>query len=154
MLAQIRPGGPGDAAFFAEAWRAMLDELDLAPGGLVRDWRERLTEHFSAGISDGSQGWQVATLGSEPIGTAAAFLRSSVVSDVQRRRSAVLAGVYVLPAHRRGGVARQLVTSTIAWCRERGCTEIRLQASKAAEPLYRALGFEDVRGLLLRIEKL
>ncbi len=152
MPAEIRPGELGDAAFFAEAWRAMLEELDLAPGGLVPDWRERLTEHFSTGIADGSQGWQVATLGSELIGTAAAFVRSSVVSDVQRRRSAVLAGVYVLPAYRRGGVARRLVTSTIAWCRKRGCTEIRLQASNAAEPLYRALGFEDASGFVLKIE--
>ncbi len=151
MLAQIRAGEPGDAAFLAESWRAMLDELRLAPGGFVPDWHERLTEHFAAGIADRSQGWVVAIQGEERIGSAGAFVRSSVIGDVQRRRSAAVAGVYVLPAFRRNGVARRLVTAAIDWCRQRGCTEVRLQASEAAEPLYRALGFEDGSELVLKI---
>jgi GNAT superfamily N-acetyltransferase len=152
MRAEIRPGEPGDAAFLADTWRAMLDELDLAPGGLVSDWRERLIEHFSAGIAGGSQGWLVAAAGHERVGTAAAFMLASVLGDVQRRRTAVLAGVYVFPAYRRRGLARLLVAAALDWCRQHGCTEIRLQASEAAEPLYRTLGFEDACGLVLKIE--
>ncbi|MGA8533007.1 MAG: GNAT family N-acetyltransferase [Candidatus Tumulicola sp.] len=152
MFAAIRPGEPPDAGFFADVWRAMLDELDLAPEGFVPDWRERLTQHFSGGIADESQGWFVAESGGRRIGTAAAFLRNSVPGDVMGRRSAVLAGVYVLPPHRGVGVGRKLVTSAIEWARQRGCTEIRLQASAAAEPLYRSLGFEDDRGFILKLQ--
>lgn len=148
---EIRPGAPADAAFFAETWRRMLGELELAPGGLVAGWRERLTQHFAAGMADGSQGWFVAVRDGEPIGSAGVFLRRSLVSEIQRRRIAVLAGVYVLPAGRRGGVARRLVARAIAWARERGCTHVTLRASAAAEALYRELGFEDDSGLILKL---
>jgi GNAT superfamily N-acetyltransferase len=151
MPVEIRPGTPADAGFFAEAWQRMLGELELAPGGLVDGWRERLAEHFAAGIADGSQGWFVALRGGERIGSAGTFLRRSLVSDIQRRRIAVLAGVYVLPAHRRGGIGRRLVVCAIDWARERGCTHVTLRASAAAEPLYRELGFEDDAGLILKL---
>jgi aminoglycoside 6'-N-acetyltransferase I len=151
MLDEIRPGEPRDVLFLAESWWAMIEELGLAPAGFLPDWRARLAEHFSAGIADGSQGWFVADRNGERTGCAAAFLRASVIGEVQRRRSAVLAGVYVVPAFRRTGRARRLVTRAIEWSRERGCTQISLQTSASAEPLYRSLGFEDDRGLVLNL---
>lgn len=149
---EIRAGEPQDAAFFADTWRAMLDELALASDGVAPDWRDRLTEYFAAGIADGSQGWFVAVRDSDRLGAAAAFLRRSVVGEIQHRRTAVLAGVYVAPACRRNGLARELVIRTIEWARRQGCTEVRLQTSAAAEHLYRSLGFKDDAGLILSLD--
>ena len=55
MLEEIRAAEPADAAFLADAWRAMSDEVGLAPSGFAAGWRERLIAYFSAGIADGSQ---------------------------------------------------------------------------------------------------
>ncbi|HKU81287.1 MAG TPA: GNAT family N-acetyltransferase, partial [Candidatus Tumulicola sp.] len=119
------------------------------PRGLVPDWRERLVACFRTGIEDGSQGWFVAEQSGLLVGSAAALLRASSLAAILHRRPAVLAGVYVLPAFRRQGLARELVLRAIAWSRERGCTHLSLHATAAAEPLYRELGFEDERAMVL-----
>jgi GNAT superfamily N-acetyltransferase len=151
MEYEVRAARLEDAAFFADAWHAMMDELGMAPDGFVPDWRERLTAHFAAGIRDGSQGWFVAAAGSLSVGSAAAFLARSVTVEIQYLRGATIAGVYVVPEHRRAGLARELVTRAIQWARECGCRAVRLQASPLGERLYRSLGFEDGGELILKM---
>ena len=52
-----------------------------------------------------------------------------------------LMNVYTAPAFRRQGLARQLVTALMDEAKERGVTEISLDATEAGKPLYEALGF-------------
>ena len=52
-----------------------------------------------------------------------------------------LMNVYTAPAFRRRGIARMLVTALMDAARQRGATEISLDATEAGRPLYRALGF-------------
>lgn len=52
-----------------------------------------------------------------------------------------LMNVYTAPAFRRQGLARQLVTALMDEAKERGVTEISLDATEAGRPLYEALGF-------------
>ena len=151
MRATVRLAQPADAGFLAGAWHAMALESDIAPDGFVDDWRERLAACFLAGIEDGTQGWFVAFVDGVPVGSAAALLRISAFGEVAHRRPAVMAGVYVEPAFRRHGIARELAMRAIAWARERGCTHLSLHATAAAEPLYRALGFEDEREMVLKL---
>jgi GNAT superfamily N-acetyltransferase len=152
MEYEIRAAALEDAPFCADAWRAMMEELEMAPDGFVPDWRERLTAHFAAGIRDGSQGWFVAAAAGGPaVGSAAAFLARTLTAEIQYLRRATIAGVYVAPEHRRAGLARELVTRTIQWARERGCRTVCLQASPLGERLYRSLGFEDGGELILKI---
>ena len=51
--------------------------------------------------------------------------------------------VYTVPGFRRRGIARMLVTALMDEARQRGVTEISLDATEAGRPLYRALGFQD-----------
>jgi ribosomal protein S18 acetylase RimI-like enzyme len=56
----------------------------------------------------------------------------------------VMANVVVLPEQRRKGIARELVTQSIAYAQGRGAKEIILQVdqgNEAARALYRSLGF-------------
>jgi GNAT superfamily N-acetyltransferase len=139
-----------EAPFLADCWRAMLEELHMAPGGFVPGWRERLVRFFAAGMEAGSQGWFVARgPGGAPFASAGVLIAET--SMIQVQRMATIAGVYVDPAHRRNGTARRLTEAAIAWARERGCTLVRLSASEPAETLYRDLGFERGRELVLRL---
>lgn len=152
MGAAVRLAEPTDSAFLAGAWRAMALECGIAPQGFTSHWFEQLSVCLRAGIEDGSQGWFVAAADGVSIGSAAAFLRISAFAEVAYRRPAVLAGVYVAPAFRRQGIARELTVQAIAWARERGCTHLSLRASAAAERLYRALGFEDESEMVLKLK--
>jgi GNAT superfamily N-acetyltransferase len=153
MEYEVRPARPHEGDFLAQSWRAMMDELALAPGGFAPDWRERLARYFSEGIVSSSQGWFVADVRGRPVGCAAAMLPATATAAVQLDRMATLAGVYVMPAHRRAGMARALVLRSIEWARTRGCAAVRLQSSATGERLYRSLGFEDGRELVLRFPK-
>jgi ribosomal protein S18 acetylase RimI-like enzyme len=142
---------PEEAPFLAECWRAMLDELAMAPGGFVEDWRERLAAFFAAGMADGSQGWFVGRdPAGSPIASAGALIPETVM--VMRPRLATIAGVYVLPAFRRRGLARRLTEAAIEWARAQGCTLVRLSASEPAQSLYRSLGFRPGRELILPLD--
>ena len=58
-------------------------------------------------------------------------------------KRAHLMNVYTDPARRRQGIARQMVALLIGEARNRGVTEISLDATEAGRPLYRALGFRE-----------
>ena len=53
-------------------------------------------------------------------------------------------GTYVLPRHRRQGVARRLVVEALRWARERGLKRVSVGTGARNRPihrLYRSLGF-------------
>ncbi len=64
---------------------------------------------------------------------------------VQAAHKAVLWGVFVDPAHRRGGVARRLLDAAIGHARSARVLQIQLcvnTENPRAQALYRSVGFE------------
>jgi GNAT superfamily N-acetyltransferase len=49
--------------------------------------------------------------------------------------------VYTEPAHRRRGLARLVMDTIHAWCRDNGVTSVALNASEAGRTLYESLGY-------------
>lgn len=56
-------------------------------------------------------------------------------------RLAFVYNVYTEPAHRKKGLARQIMAAIHEWCRAEGITSIGLNASNEGRPLYEALGY-------------
>ena len=71
------------------------------------------------------------------------FLTVLPTADHPTGLRAHLMNVYTVPGFRRRGIARMLVTALMDEARQRGVTEISLDATEAGRPLYRALGFQD-----------
>jgi len=143
-----RRGTPADAPVLAQFWHDMLIEAHVARAGrLVPDWRERLERDFPQQMAAETAAWFVAEDGGHIVGTAAAMLNSGR-SNVMLDPTATLAGIYVVPGYRRRGIAREVTVRAIAWCKERGCTYIRLQASDVARPLYESMGFKTFREMM------
>lgn len=69
-------------------------------------------------------------------------------ADHPTRLRAHLMNVYTAPAFRRRGIARMLVTALMDEARQRGATEISLDATEAGRPLYRSLGFRESGGAM------
>jgi GNAT superfamily N-acetyltransferase len=73
--------------------------------------------------------------------------------SLQGGEEAYILNVYTEPEHRRRGLARKVMETILAWCRERDCARVTLHPSDVGEPLYRSLGFERTKEMLwVRVE--
>jgi GNAT superfamily N-acetyltransferase len=61
--------------------------------------------------------------------------------DLECRRATIL-NVYTDPQYRRRGIARQLIETIVAWCKQQGFARVTLHASDDGRHLYESLGFE------------
>ena len=57
--------------------------------------------------------------------------------------------VYVAPEFRRRGIAREIMSMLIDWCRAQGFQSVNLHASSDGRPLYEQLGFEATNEMRL-----
>jgi aminoglycoside 6'-N-acetyltransferase I len=83
-----------------------------------------------------------------PAGFAEAALRHDYVNGCHSSPVAFLEGIYVAPAARRRGVARELVTAIQAWAVENGCSELASDAAlenTISHSMHVALGFEETQ---------
>ncbi len=58
-------------------------------------------------------------------------------------KRAFLMNVYVNKNYRRQGIAQKMIKILIEEAKERGCSEISLDATQAGRPVYKTLGFCD-----------
>ena len=78
---------------------------------------------------------------------AQAVIAVSTVLYVEWGRLGEIGDLYVLPEHRRNGLARRLVEHAKAWCRTQGCSAVSVTITPAGEwrhglsQLYARLGF-------------
>ena len=89
-------------------------------------WSDDLAAHeqnFSALIQSPEAVCFLACADENAIGFAQCQLRHDYVEGCTTSPVGFLEGVWVDPAHRRGGVASALVSACEAWARSKGCTE-------------------------------
>ena len=72
--------------------------------------------------------------------------------DLECRRATIL-NVYTDPEFRRRGIARQLMQTMIAWCRNEGFARVTLHASDDGRHLYESLGFEAGNEMRLNLRE-
>src|SRR5262245_21502676 len=84
--------------------------------------------------------------GRQPIGFIEGSIRSDYVNGTESSPVGFVEGVYVIPAWRRQGVARQLFAAIGDWARARGCRELASDAlleNEASQVAHKALGFRE-----------
>jgi len=82
----------------------------------------------------------------QPIGMIEVALRSDYVNGTSSSPVAFLEGIYVIPAARGRGVARNLVGCAEQWAVLAGCSEFASDAqldNAASHAMHRALGFSE-----------
>ena len=138
---------------------ASIAEDDIVVRHYLEIWRSYGTpeDHFStdakarvlAYLEEGRAHHRLkaflALEGTEAIGSVSCQLMASPypeVVDPARRRYGYIWSVWVLPAHRRKGVAGALMNAAIDELRRIGCTTAVLNASEAGMQLYLQLGFK------------
>lgn len=116
-------GVPLDAAGLDTAFRAWL--ADVMPVGTYRAW---LVEGPDGEVVGGG-GITILPWPPGPryVGDTLAFVYN----------------VYTEPPHRRRGLARLIMDTIHAWCRDQGITSMALNASQDGKPLYEAMGYAE-----------
>jgi len=67
-------------------------------------------------------------------------------------RRANILNVYTAREHRRQGLARKLMDTSLEWCRQHGIRAVILHASEQGRPLYQSLGFRSTNEMRLVLE--
>lgn len=133
-----------DYAIAVELREAMALEMQSRDFAEARgDWRARFVAYFGERQRAGEGQLFLAFEGETPIGMALISIQDDYRRSVLGVATAWVNGVYVVPAHRRSGVARMLMACVLDWARAAGCRRVRLRASEAGVPLYRQLGFSS-----------
>ena len=81
-----------------------------------------------------------------PVGFIEGSIRGDYVNGTESSPVGFVEGVYVAPAWRRQGVARQLYAAIGDWARARGCRELASDAlidNETSLRAHRALGFKE-----------
>lgn len=138
----------GRAADFPAAAQ-LRQEMALEMGGdfdaMASDWRTKFCAYFGGKQAAGCAQLFLAYDGDEAIGCAIVSMLEHYRRYVFGTENAYVNAVYVRPAYRRRGIARELMQLVIAWSRERGCRSVRLRASEEGRFLYESLGFGQGR---------
>jgi GNAT superfamily N-acetyltransferase len=99
--------------------------------------------YFCRAVPEGSFRAWLACDGERPIAGGAVLIVPWPAHpyDSECRRATIL-NVYTEPDYRRRGIARRIMETMIAWCRQENVARVNLHASDEGRRLYESLGFE------------
>ena len=142
MQTYLRPATRGDGFALARMRRASLLELGaLQPIDDVRFEREAAHTFEDLLASERLDAWLLVTAGR--IAGSASMLFWQRLPYPKTSWHAELAGVYVAPALRNRGFARELCREAVDAARARGVRHIVVHPSSGARSLYASLGFGE-----------
>jgi aminoglycoside 6'-N-acetyltransferase I len=93
----------------------------------------------------------------QPIGFIEGSIRGDYVNGTETSPVGFVEGVYVVPALRRRGIARQLFAAIADWAKARGCRELASDAlleNESSQRAHRALGFRETERVVYFTKKL
>ncbi len=118
----------------------MLLEVNSLPAGYK--YNESFIKDTRKYFEHGDQTSVLALDGKNPVGCASiSYISIMPTFSHPTGKRAHLMNVYVNSNYRRQGIAKKLVSMLIKEARERGCTEISLDATDKGRPVYDTLGF-------------
>ena len=149
----IRRASTADLEALVEHRAAMFRDMnykdEAALKAMSAKFRVWLLEHLSAG--DYLAWLAVAPGGSIAAGAGVWLMDWPPHMIGQDSRRGNILNVYTAEKFRRRGLARQLMETVLAWCRENGIDTIVLHASPAGRSLYDAMGFAPTNEMRLKL---
>ncbi|MBV8170685.1 MAG: GNAT family N-acetyltransferase [Candidatus Eremiobacteraeota bacterium] len=133
--------------------RAMTLELDGKDLDDDPIWRDRFSAFLLELLDKNETMYFVAEHDGALVGMGGVYKLRNHRSVIYGQPSAYVTSVYVLPAHRRNGIARAITQATVDWARENGCVVVRLRASRMGRMVYEAMGFTPTEELELPLTR-
>lgn len=144
----VRPATSDDLTAIVELRLSLLHEYRDHPfyARLRSNPRDRAFELYQSQLASPFETMFVAERGDQIIGVLRC-VDTATSPVLLPERYCYVSSVYVLPAERKKGVLRALLSGAERWCEERGLTEMRLHNSvfsRDARQAWAKLGFEVV----------
>lgn len=148
----VRNASASDISEILRQRRRMYEDMDYKDVNALAEMIKLSSEYLEKAILDGSFHAWLACIDHKPIGGGAVIISPWLAHpyDLDCRRATIL-NVYTDPEYRRRGIARQLIETMIAWCKEEGLARVTLHASDDGRHLYESLGFELSNEMRLRL---
>ncbi len=111
----------------------------------MRECRERYLTYLRDDLTKEDRAVFVAIERGEPVGMITGSIHTTLPIRVLRRQGHV-SSLFVMPAHRKKGLATRLVEELLKWLREKGIRDVRLAAHSDNTPalkLFGRLGFQE-----------
>jgi GNAT superfamily N-acetyltransferase len=139
---RIRGGTVADISLLVHHRVAMFTEMGLtfdheATADAFGTW---LGQHLPSGTY---RGWVAEANGEVVAGAGITQLTWPPGPHEFSGRLPIVYNVYTEPMHRRRGLARALMETVHAWCRDAGYSAVGLAASTYGRGLYEALGYRE-----------
>ena len=134
---------PADLAVVLRHRRRMFEDMGFTDAAALDAMLASSTPLLARGLADGSyRGWLAEAAGSGVVaGGGIITLTFQPHPRDPRPARAWVVNMFTEPEHRRRGLARRLMETMLAHCREAGLRSLYLHASVAGRPLYQSLGF-------------
>ncbi|HLV88480.1 MAG TPA: GNAT family N-acetyltransferase [Candidatus Sulfotelmatobacter sp.] len=134
--------------------RRMYEDMHYTDAHALEKMAALSAEYLKTAITNGSFYAWLACAKERPIAGGAVIVNPWLAHpyDLECRRATIL-NVYTEPEYRRQGIARLLMQTMIAWCKEAGLARVTLHASEDGRHLYESLGFEQSNEMRLTLRK-
>lgn len=150
-MIECRVARADEMAAVARLRQRMAEEMggdwDIAHPG----WRTRYMQYYAGRQASGRTQVFVALDDGKVIGSVIIGVVDDYRAYALNLVSAHVNGVYVVPEHRRKGVARRLMELAVGWARAKGCVRVRLRSSDEGRHLYESIGFHTGREMELTL---
>ena len=148
----IRPGTLADIPAIVHHRRRMCEDMGYSDDAALSAMVRATADYLEKTIPDGSFRSWLACDGTRVVAGGAVIISpwpAHAYEPVCHR--ATILNIYTEPEYRRRGIARQLMETIIAWCKEQGFARVTLHASEYGKPLYQSLGFEESNEMRLNL---
>ena len=142
-MLSTRPTTLDDAPLITAHRHAMFAEMGKASDDALATMSLHFAPWVRRMLTEGKYlGWIVES-DDKPVASAGLFLLEWPPHplDPSNDHRGYILNMYVEPAHRRQGLAKQLVQLSLDECRRRGLGTVALHASDAGRPVYETFGF-------------
>jgi GNAT superfamily N-acetyltransferase len=148
----IREGTVTDIPEIVRQRRRMCEDMNYTDEYALSTMAALTADYLTKAIPEGSfRSWLACDSGRAVGGGAVVIIPwPSHAYDLDCRRVTIL-NVYTEPEYRRRGIARQIMETIIAWCKQEGFARVSLHASEHGRPLYESLGFVDSNEMRLNL---
>ena len=148
----IRKATSSDIPEILHQRRRMYEDMHYTDASALAEMIRLSADYLGKAITDGSFHAWLACAQDKPIAGGAVIISPWLAHpyDLECRRATIL-NVYTEPEYRRRGIARQLVETMIARCKQQGLARITLHASDDGRHLYESLGFEVSNEMRLKL---